>query len=78
MPRPGYARITAARELAMPESAPNQKGEFAPSPWSSGSSSRSPFIAATAASVSGSPTCTCRAHSGVRLMSPCICRSTRS
>src|SRR5918995_2326071 len=25
MPRPGYARITAARELALPESAPHQK-----------------------------------------------------
>ena len=35
----------------MPESAPNQNGEFAPSPWSSGSRSRRPFIAATAASV---------------------------
>ena len=42
MPRPGYARITAARELAMPESAPNQKGEFAPSPWSSGSTLAQP------------------------------------
>ena len=55
---PGYARITAARELAMPESVPNQYGELAPSAWSSGSRSRMPFIAATAASVSGTPTCT--------------------
>jgi len=70
--------MTAARELAMPESAPNQNGELAPSPCSNGSLSRSPFMAATAASVSGTPTCTWSAHSGVRLISPCICRSTRS
>ena len=50
--------MTAERELAMPESVPNQNGELAPRPCSSGSASRSPFIAATAASGSGTPMCT--------------------
>ncbi len=67
----------AERALASPESKPNQNGELAPSAMISGSASRSPVLAATAASGLGTPTCTCRAHSGVRLMRPRISPSTR-
>ena len=56
---------------------PNQNGEAAPSAPISGSASRSPISASTAASGDGIATCTCSAHSGVRLISPRISPSTR-
>ena len=42
-----------------------------------GSASRRPIRACTAASGEGIATCTCSAHSGVRLISPRISPSTR-
>jgi hypothetical protein len=69
--------MTAERALARPESMPNQNGEAAPIAPISGSASRSPISAWTAASADGTETCTCRAHSGVRLISPRISPSTR-
>ena len=46
-------------------SLPEPPGEFAVRAWSTGSHSRRPLNARTAASTPGIPTCTCRAHSGV-------------
>ena len=69
--------MTAERALARPESVPNQKGDPAPSAPISGSASRRPISPCTAASGDGIATWMCSAHSGVRLISPRISRSTR-
>ena len=66
MPTRGNAPKTGTRAEASPVSRPCQNGEFADSASSSGTWTRNPRNARTAASAPGTATCTCIANVGSR------------